>query len=285
MRRWFCALALVAAAGLARAEDTPRMVPTVGAKLTYRLISGVTKTPSATIKFGLVYTYIVTSSDGTTAEGIIKPTAKIMECTQANDLVCGDSEKTPGAHYDEGMLTVPIASDSGDGLAKHSYFKLVHFLLVSRKFPFPSSRDPKDYNFRDFGPDPDYVLTNTQQCDNAGLDGFLPFGKSPKITLNCETTFEQSASRDGRPPNAGNNTVAMEISYAGDGWVTLPSGNWQVQKLTIKITPKDPSDPANQSEVLFSPQLGATVRSHTTGTNPHTQSTIENTVELISVAP
>lgn len=285
MRYWLCALALIAAAGSAHADDTPRTVPSVGAKLTYRMVSGVTKTPGATTRFGFVYTNIVTSSDGTTAEGIIKPAAKIIECTQPNDLVCEDSEKTPGARYDGGMLSVPIASDSGDGLAKHSYFKLMHFLVVSRKFPFPSSRNPKDYNFRDFGPDPDYVLTNTQQCDNAALDGFLPLGKSPKIMLNCETTFEQSASRDGRPPNSGRNTVAMEISYAGDGWVTLPSGNWQVQKLTIKITPKDPGNPANQSEVLFSPQLGASVRSHTIGTNPQTQATIENTVELVSVAP
>jgi hypothetical protein len=80
-------------------------------------------------------------------------------------------------------------------------------------------------------------------------------------------------------------TVSMEFSYAGNGWVTLPSGNWQVEKLDSKMLPKDPSHPTANTEILFSTQLGAIVRNHTTGTNPAAQSTTENTIELISVSP
>ena len=285
MRRLLCALAFVAAAGLARADE-PRTAPAVGTKLTYRLIS-VTKTPQKTVSVGQVYTYIPLSSDGTTAEGVIKPVAMIMPCDKGpGDLACEDSAKTPGAHYDGDMLTVPIADDSGAGLATHSYFKLVHFILVSRKFPIPASRDPKDYNLRDFGPDPAYMLINEQHCDLSGLEDFLPFGKSPSITLPCETMFTRSASRDGRLPEMiVKDTVSEEVSYLGRGWVTVPSGSWQVEKLTTTITPKDPSHPTSVNEILFSTQLGAIVRSHTVGRNPIAPSTTESTVELVSVGP
>src|SRR5512136_553948 len=109
-------VALVAAVGVARADE-PRTVPAVGAKLTYRLIS-TTKLPDKTISTGQVYTYIVTSSDGTTAEGLIKPVAMILDCPGgAAYLACQEAAKTPGAHFDGDLLTVPVASDAGDGLA------------------------------------------------------------------------------------------------------------------------------------------------------------------------
>jgi hypothetical protein len=109
-------------------------VPAVGTKLTYRLIT-TTKTADKTIESGQVYTYIVTSSDNTTAEGIIKPVAMIIHCTKDSDVLCAESAKAPGAHYDGDMLSVPISSDSGDSLEKQSSFKLVHFFFASRKFP------------------------------------------------------------------------------------------------------------------------------------------------------
>jgi hypothetical protein len=282
LHRAIAAIGLVAAVSAAQADE-PRTVPAIDTKLTYRLVTS-SKTADKTITTGQVYTYVVTSSDSSTAEGVIKPTAVILHCTKESDILCEESAKAPGARYEGDMLTVPIANDSGDGLAKQSSFKLVHFLTVSRKFPIPTSRDSKD--FSDFSPDPAFVLINTEQCDPAALEGFLPFGKSPKVTLNCETTFERTASRDGRiPASSEHDTVAIEIAYAGNGWITVPSGSWQVHKLTGKTTPKDPSHPASESEILFSTQLGAIVRSHTIGRNPSAQSTTESTVELVSVAP
>jgi hypothetical protein len=285
MRCLLVALALVTAVGLARADE-PRTVPAVGAKLTYRMTS-TTKLPERTVGGGQVYTYVVTSSDGATAEGLIKPVALILDCQGgAGNLGCADAAKTPGAHFDGDLLTVPVPGAAGDGLSTQSGFKLTHFILASRKLPMPSSRDPKEHNLHDFGPDPAYVMTNTMLCDLAGLQDFLPFGKSPRVTLPCDTTFERSASRDGLLPLlATRDTVSMEVTYAGTGWVTVPSGNWQVVKLESKVMPKDPTHPASDTEALFSTQLGATVRAHTIGKNPAAQSTTENTVELISVAP
>jgi hypothetical protein len=130
------------------------------------------------------------------------------------------------------------------------------------------------------------LLINSQQCDPPGPEGLLPLGKVPKLTLNCDTTFERTASRDGRFPDVTeHDSVSLEIAYSGDGWVTVPSGNWQVHKLSIKTTPKGPNHRESETEILFSTELGATVRNHTIGTNPAAQSTTETTIELVSVSP
>jgi hypothetical protein len=284
MRRLVCAAALLAAIGTARADDA-RIVPALGAKLTYRFIT--TKTATGTVTAGEVYTNIVTASDATGAEGVIKPVAVVIHCTGgAADLGCRDASEMPGAHFDGELLTVPIAGDAGDALAKQSGFKYSYFIQVLRKFPVPGSRDPNKPNPGDIGPDPTLVLTNTLQCDFAGMPAFLPIGKAPRLALPCETTFERSATRDGKfPAQTIHDKVTLDISYNGSGWVTLPSGNWQVQKLAVKIAPADPSHPTSESESLFSTQLGATVKLHTIGTNPAGHSTTEISVELISVSP
>jgi hypothetical protein len=54
--------------------------------------------------------------------------------------------------------------------------------------------------------------------------------------------------------------VSFDISYTGDGWITLPSGNWEVKRLAFKMTPEDPSRIASEGESLFSPQLGVIVK-------------------------
>jgi hypothetical protein len=278
------AIALLVAVGPAYADDV-RTVPAPGIKLTYRLVS-TTKMTTKTLSTGQVYTYIVSKSDGTTAEGVIKPNAIIIPCDGESDLACKDAEASPGAHLDGNLLTVPIDSDSGDALSKHSAFKLYHFLVLSRMYPVPSSRDPTEYNLHDFGSDPAYTLTGTLQCDDlAKLDDFLPFGKAQQVTLTCDTGFERSASRDGKlPPLSGHEPSTMEIAYTGSGWVTVPSGSWQVQKYTTTMTPKEAGHQSSEAETLFSTQLGVSVRSHLVGHVPASQITTENTVELISVS-
>ena len=279
------AIALLAATGAAHADEA-RTVPTEGIKLTYRLVS-TTKTPAKTFSTGQVYTYIVAKSDGTTAEGVIKPNAIIIQCEGGpSDLGCKDAMASSGAHLDGNLLTVPVDNDSGDALSKHSAFKLNHFLVLSRVYPMPSSRDPKAYNLHDFGPDPAFTITNTLQCnDLAKLDTFLPFGKAQQVTLTCETVLERSASRDGNlPPLSMREPATIEIAYTGSGWVTVPSGSWPVQKYTTTVTPKEAGHQSSEAETLFSTQLGVSVRSHLIGHQPASQSTTENTVELISVS-
>ena len=283
MRLFVVAVVLVAAAGAARADDA-RIVPSIGAKLTYRMVS-TTKTPTRTTSAGGVYTYIVTASDGTHAEGIIKPEAMIIHC-DGGAAGCGSLSEVPNAHFDGELLTVPIAGDIGDALAKQSAFKYSDFIQTLRKFPVPGPRDPKNGTLADVGPEPIFVLTNTFQCDLSGLPAFLPFGKAPHVALPCETLFERTASRDGRlPAQTIRNKVSLDISYTGNGWVTLPSGNWQVHKLAVKMVPADSSNTATEGENLFSTQLGALVKLHAVATTPSAHSTTEISTDLISVAP
>lgn len=285
MRSLFCLGALLLSLGTARADDA-RAVPAVGSKLTYRFLT-TTTTPKGGTTAGEVYTYIVTAADAASAEGIIKPVALIMHCKGgAADLGCRTSAEAPGAHFDGDLLTLPIAGEVGDALAKQSHFKLAYFILEERKFPLPGVRDPKHPNFSDVGPEPIMVLTNTLRCDLAGLPPFLPVGAAPHVALPCEMRFERSASRDGQiPPQTISGKISFDVSYTGTGWVTLPSGNWEVKKLAFKMLSDDTTRPSSEGESLFSPQLGAMVKSHLTTHSPTIQATIESTIELISVAP
>ena len=121
---------------------------------------------------------------------------------------------------------------------------------------------------------------------------FCPVGRisdirnDPAGHLPCERISERTASRDGqRPARTIRDKVSVDISYTGDGWVTLPSGNWEVKKLAFKMTPEDPSRIGSEGESLFSPRLGVIVKTHRTGENPSAHSKGEDTTELISVEP
>ena len=106
------------------------------------------------------------------------------------------------------------------------------------------------------------------------------------MTLACDGIFERTASRDGlRPARTSRDKLSIDINYTGDDWVTLPSGNWEVKKLTFKMTPEDPARIASEGESLFSPRLGVIVKTHRTGENASAQSSSETTTELISVEP
>lgn len=276
---------LLAALGIARADDA-RAVPAVGSKLTYRFVT-TTKTPRAAVTAGEVYTFIVTAADATSAEGIIKPVALIMQCKGgAGGLGCRGAAEAPNAHFDGDLLTIPIASDVGDALAKQSLLKLAYFIQEERKFPLPGARDPAQPNLADIGPDPVMVLTNTLRCDLAGLPSFLPVGAAPHVVLPCERRFERSASRDGHiPPQTISGKVSLDVSYTGSSQVTVPSGNWEVKKLAIKVIPDDPKQVVTEGEILFSPRLGVAIKTRVTGNNQAMHSTSESTSELISLAP
>jgi hypothetical protein len=210
-----------------------------------------------------------------------------LQCKEdGSDPVCKTAAARSGAHFDGALLTIPIASDIGDALAKQSAFKYAYFIQETRKFPVPGARDPYGPDLGDIGPEPSYILTNTYHCDFARLAGFLTSGTTPHITLPCESLFERTASRDGhRPALTIRDKVSFDIRYTGGGWITLPSGNWEVERLAFKMTPEDPSRIGSEGESFFSPQLGAIVKTHRTGESVSAQSKSENTTELISVEP
>jgi hypothetical protein len=283
MRALTVLLALLALTGAARADDG-RAVPALGSNLTYRVLTQTTM-GARTFGGGMTLTNIVTASDASSAEGVIKPTARIIHCNNgAADPICRD---VPGGHIEGDLLTQPIGSKAGDSLAKHSHFKLVYFLPEERTVPIPASRDPKE-PFGEVGSEPAFIVTDTLKCDPAALAAFVPIGKAPHAVLACEITIENTASRTGKPPaQATHYTVSYDLTYTGDGWVTLPSGSWPVKKLDFKMIPTDPShaDSGGEGEILFSTQLGALVKKHTIAHDPAAHSMTETTIELISVTP
>src|SRR5262249_22282992 len=152
-----------------------------------------TTTPGATRYTGEIFTYIVTKSEGGTAEGIIRPVALIIHCNDGiADPGCKEPATASGAHFDGDLLTIPIAADSADALANQSGFKFIHFVRVMRKFPVPRPPQVKDGGLAGIGPEPAMVLTEKVDCDLAGLDKFLPIGAATQVTLPCETSFELS---------------------------------------------------------------------------------------------
>jgi hypothetical protein len=289
MRLCAALLALLATGGIAQAGEA-RDVPAVGSKLTYRSVFTTTM-PRATLTMGEEYTSIVTVGGASSAEGIIKPRARIVQCKESDtDLYCKSAAARPGAHFDGGLLTIPIPSDIGDALAKQSAFKETYFIQEFRKYPVPGVRDPAHSDPGDFIPEPAYILTNTYHCDFARLAGFLTSGTSAHVTLPCDHIFERTASiapagDRQRPAMTIHEKVSIDVSYTGDGSITLPSGNWEVKKLAVKMTPEDPSRMAIEGESLFSPQLGVVVKTHRTGESTTAHSKSENTTELISVEP
>jgi hypothetical protein len=285
MPRLIWLLVLLATAGAARADEG-RNVPALGSKLTYRFVA-TTTLPTRTIVAGEVYTQIVTKVDKASAEGIIKPRALIIHCKDgAADPGCKSPAQKAGAHLDGDLLTIPIADDVGDALAKLSSFKYAYFMQETRKVPVPGGRDATHPDLADIGPEPTIMLTNSYQCEFDRLASFVPIGRASHIALPCATIFERSASRDGRvPPMTARNKVTFDVTYTGDGRVTLPSGNWEVKKLAVKLVPDDPQRPSSEGESLFSPQLGIIIKPQFTASNPATHAKTESNSELISVEP
>lgn len=280
---WF--LVLLAMPAIAGADET-RNVPALGSKLTYRFVA-TTTLPGRTITAGEVYTIIVTKVDQGSAEGIIKPRALIIQCKDgAADPACKSAAQKAGAHFDGDLLSIPITDDVGDALAKLSGFKYAYFMQETRKIPVPGARDAAHPDLADIGPEPTITLTTSYQCEFERLAGFVPVGRVPHIALPCEMIFARSASRDGHvTPLTVRNKVTFDITYEGDGQVTLPSGNWQVKKLIIKEVPDDPKHASSDGESLFSPQLGVIIKTHFTANNPASHAKTETNSELISIEP
>src|ERR1041385_6792125 len=84
-------------AGGARAEEA-RTVPRPGTSLTYRMIITV-KGNWAPVRFGEIYSTVITNSGGNTAEGSIKPLAGLYGCTAASTAKdCAFAKRATNAH-------------------------------------------------------------------------------------------------------------------------------------------------------------------------------------------
>jgi hypothetical protein len=285
MRRVVAALALLTAGG-AQAEESYTLPP-VGAELTYRLVL-TTKLADAGRAYtaGQVYTYLITAVNGPTVEGIIKPVAVIYGCLE-NDTSkdCAFATKAAGAQREHDLVTVPVPKEIAEALAKDSRYKGRYFITEERKFPLPGARNPDDPSDTEFGAAPVYVLSSTLLCDYEQLKGFLPFGKTPRLSLPCQSIFALSQSRLAAvTARTTEEKLSAEFTDDGAAHLDLPSGGWDVHKVGLKFVPGDPSHATAESELYVAPKLGIAVKTHTVTTNP-SHSVAETDSELIAVKP
>jgi hypothetical protein len=277
---------VVAVIGAAHADD-PYALPPVGTQLTYRSVS-TTKflDKPMSLTSGEVYTDIVTAVDGPTMQGTIKPVAMIYGCPAGDARSnCVFASKAAGAKRDGDLVTVPVPDDIGDGLAKESSLKTHYFLAEDRKFPVPGAKNPGDPSDPVFGVAPLYVLTSQQVCDYEKLEDFLPFGKTERVRLSCHKIFGRTQTRDGIADRKTDDTYSVEFSYRGAGKVSLPSGEWDVQKVTLKFVPSDDTHPSAQSDFDIAAKLGIPVSVHTLIDTTANHITSETTTELIAIKP
>jgi len=275
---------LASAAGADAAED--RFVPAAGATLTFKLIT-VTKSPDRTVTVGQIYSYVIASSDGVTAEGTIKPLALIYGCGgHETERDCAAALKAPGAKRDGDLITVPVPPDIADDLAKLSALKFHYFTIEQRKIAMPGTKDPKA-DAGEFGRDPVFVLSVGMECDGAALKGFLPFGHVGTLTVPCKQTISRMPG-PGTPlsPFQSTHDVAMELTDQGSGHVTVPAGDFEVRKLTLRETTSAPAQADVGGVIDFSTKLGIAVKTHSTVTPRTSQgAVVQSDSELVAVAP
>jgi hypothetical protein len=278
-------MGVLATTGIARADDA-YILPAVGAELTFRLIS-TTKIADKTITTGQIYTYTITAVSGVTSEGTIRPIALIYGCAESDTRKdCLAAGKLTGAKRDGDLLTVPVPDSIADALVKQSDYKGRYFLVEDRTFPMPGPKNPDDPDDAEFGDTPLLVLNNQLKCDFGTLPSFFPLGKTPELTLACRNIFSRTHSRiAGQTDQTLEEPISVTLSSIGADKLSLPSGEWDVQKVAIKYVPDDPSHPSAEGESDVAVKLGVTVKSHSLVTNKTVNLTAESTSELIAYKP
>jgi len=277
VRAFVAAFGLLAAIGPAYADDAYTLPP-VGAQLTFRLLS-TTKLTDHTITAGQIYTYAITAVSGADIEGTIRPVALIYGCAEGDSRKdCVSAAKMAGAKREAALL------DQGVG---ESGFRGHYFMVEDRTFPMPGPKNPDDPNDTEFGDMPLFVLTNQLKCDYQPLPTFFPLGKTPQLTLDCTNVFSRSHSRMANIGDLSQEAaLSVELSYIGADKLTLPSGDWDVQKVGIKYVPKsDAPQPGAEGESDVAIKLGVTVKSHTLVVNKATNLSVETTSEMIAYKP
>lgn len=279
------AVLLLATTAVVRADE-PRYTPAVGVAMTYRTIA--TTKPAGggdPIVNGQIETLKITSSDGVTAEGTIKPVALIIGCTDSNKEYCASAATAPGAHRDGNMLTLPVPDQIADQLANQSQLKLHRILQEIRRSAYPHLKLASGDDSTSYVPGALFTTTILRECDDAALQAFLPFGHQADAVIPCKQSVTQTTDPGTQlKPSDTSDTISMELSDGGPGEVTVPSGTWEVRKLSFKFLPSDKSHPSNVGETLFSTKLGASVRTHAIIAYPSPKPPGETTVELISVS-
>ena len=280
MRRLFLILLSLAFVASARAEEA-RLVPPVGAKLTYRLVTTTTRTSGEKIVAGQVYTYSITASDGLVAEGTVKLDAMLFPCKdKIGDPLCDRVLSAPGARPDGDTVLVPIPESLSPMLSKDTAFRLRYFVVEKRAAWLPATGVGDQL----FGPDDPLYIANEMDCDHDGVRSFWPVGSAQHVTLICTTKATRAGgSALGMKPISSTHGAKLDVVDLGLDKIDLPSGVWDVRRLKFSFVSSDGS-PNVEGEGSFSEKLGIAVRTRLTQTLPSGVVT-ETESKLIAVTP
>lgn len=277
MLRLCLLLAFCILASNAQAEEA-RLAPAAGSTLTYRVINTI-KTQEKTTVSGQILAYRVVSSDGATSEGTIKLISLLFDCGKNEaQSDCATLKAKLETHEEDGLTVIPVPSATADKLASKSAFKLRAFLYEERKLPIPSGAKLEDF----FNTDDPLIVSNTLHCDVAALNAFLPLGNAQEATIPCQHSVERSGGS--AKPTSGNSSLSLDVSYQGEGHIALPSGEWDVRKLSLKPILPSGVSASTLTEMQFSDKLGAPVKSHSTVETLNGKFVTETDSELISVS-
>jgi hypothetical protein len=277
--------ALLLLLGHAQAEE-PRYVPQAGASLTYKTIMITNVRPDLSVTTGWTHVYRIKSSDDLISEGTMELTsvyAASPTCPgQACDNFKRDIEQL-NARKEGDLYAVSVPSDVTRELAKLSAIRLRYFVRELEDSPVPNTKT--DSGATGFDLAPLFVGSTKIECDKALLQSFFPIGKLPRLSVPCTYSFERTHVHPPMkevPPQK--HDITLEISYEGQSKVTTAPGEWAVQNIRIVSTPRDGSQATSESLLLFSEQIGAIVKSHST--NKVGNSGVSNQVdrELVAVS-
>lgn len=283
------ALAAFSGSGPARADEL-RYVPQDGAMLTYRTLvhtqmnaASASGASAAARTAGFVYTVVITASDDLVARGVVRESELLFG---ANDCTgeCVQFRKAVGARIDGGLLVVPIPDAVSDAYAAFSAVQYRLFLTDRRRFPVPApAAEPQaGAESQVFGTVPASIVTTEFECDKAALQSFLPFGKTPRVQVECLQSVESLRllpALQWPPPPTAQAAVSMGLAYEGRSRVTTPAGEWPVQN--IHITLSLPEGGREERDLLFSDTIGATIRVHSVLQLPQQRGTVTTDAELI----
>jgi hypothetical protein len=281
MRRLFLALLSLAFVASARAEEA-RLVPPAGAKLTYRLVTTVTRKSGDKTVTGQVYTYSITASDGLVAEGTVKLDGMLFPCQgKAGDPLCDRVLSAPGARSDGDMVFVPIPESLNPLLSEDTAFRLRYFVVEKRAAWLPATGVGDAL----FSPNDPLRMTNEMECDHDGLRSFRPIGSAQHVTLICTTSMTRAGGTAlGMKPVSRTYGGKLDVVDLGPDKLDLPSGAWEIRRLKLSFFSLGDGVPNVEGEGSFSEKLGVAVRTRWTQTLP-SGVVSETESKLIAVEP
>jgi hypothetical protein len=254
----------------ARAEEAPpRYVPRAGAMLTYRTMSHTQMNAATTapIDGGFVYTVVITSSDDLVARGFIRESEMLFPANTCTGR-CEVFRRAEGAHLAGDVWAIPIPDPIADAYAGFSEVRYRLFMSEMRRFPAPGlAAEPQSgTDSVALGKVPEWILTMTLDCDKAALQSFLPFGKAPRVQLECSETrhtLHLLPALQWPVPTPVQTRLAVELAYEGMSRTTTPAGEWAVQNVHITQSAPDNSGAGREErDILFSDKIGAVIRWH-----------------------